>query len=333
MRKIYTFTILMFFMASLFSFAQTARVQVIHNSADLAVQTVDIYLNDVILLPDFEFRTASEFINATAGVPVSIEVAAGDSTSSADAIYEITQTFTTDETYILVADGNVSDEGYTETENFSIEVYEGGREVANIEGTTNLLIHHGVTDAPPVAINEVEQSAPLVSNLSYTQFSPYLELPTNDYIINVTTDNGANVIGEYSAPLSTIGLDDLAVTVLASGFLDPSMNSDGAKFGLWVALPSGGDLIELETTLLSVDNFKLTDINLYPNPAENILNIDFKDVAETKVNLYDMSGRLVMNTVLINTNNKLDMSQLKSGIYVVELSNENGKARTKITIK
>lgn len=92
MKKNYRLTILTLFMASLISFAQTARVQVIHNSADLAAQTVDVYLNDDLLLDDFMFRTASPFIDAPAGVQLSIEVAPINSTSSADAIYEITPT-------------------------------------------------------------------------------------------------------------------------------------------------------------------------------------------------------------------------------------------------
>lgn len=333
MKKNYKFTILTLLLASLFSFAQTARVQVIHNSADLAAQTVDVYLNDVLLLGDFDFRTASEFIDATAGVPLSIEVAPGDSMSSADAIYELTTTLTADETYILVADGNISAAGYTETENFSIEVYTGGREVANTTGTTNVLVHHGATDAPTVDVNEATGPALLVGDISYPQFSPYLELPTADYTINVSTADGSTVIAEYLAPLSTLNLDDLAITVLASGFLDPSANSDGPAFGLWVALPSGGPLVELPTTSLSVDEFGLSDIKLYPNPAKNSLNIALNNALETEANLYDISGRLVRNSTLIEANNTIDVSQLENGVYILELSNANGKVSAKISIK
>ncbi|MDN3493905.1 DUF4397 domain-containing protein, partial [Winogradskyella bathintestinalis] len=248
MKKNNYFLMGMILMTSLLSFAQTARVQVIHNSADLAAETVDVYLNDNLLIDDFSFRTASPFIDAPAGTQLSIEIAPEGSTSSADAIYEITPTLAADETYILVADGIVSASGYTNPSSFSIEVFATARETANTTGNTDILVHHGASDAPMVDVNEATGPAVLVNDISFPEFSDYLELPTADYTINVSTADGATVVEEYSAPLSTLGLDDLAITVLASGFLDPSMNSNGPAFGLWVALPTGGALVELPTT-------------------------------------------------------------------------------------
>ncbi|MGE5810619.1 MAG: hypothetical protein ACM339_03900, partial [Ignavibacteria bacterium] len=55
--------------------AQTARLQVIHNAADPAAVSVDIYLNGGLLLNDFEFRTATPFIDAPAGTPINVGVA------------------------------------------------------------------------------------------------------------------------------------------------------------------------------------------------------------------------------------------------------------------
>jgi len=59
----------------------TARVQVIHNSADLAAASVDIYLNNTLLIDNFNFRTASPFIDAPAGEEITISVAPSTSMS------------------------------------------------------------------------------------------------------------------------------------------------------------------------------------------------------------------------------------------------------------
>lgn len=45
------------------SIAQTARVQVIHNSADAAAAEVDVYINADLALDDFAFRTATPFLD------------------------------------------------------------------------------------------------------------------------------------------------------------------------------------------------------------------------------------------------------------------------------
>ena len=64
----------------------TTRVQVIHNSADMAASTLDVYLNGGLLIDDFEFRTASAFIDAPANVEATVAVAPANSSSANDAI-------------------------------------------------------------------------------------------------------------------------------------------------------------------------------------------------------------------------------------------------------
>src|SRR5690606_29334051 len=56
---------------------------------------------------------------------------------------------------------------------------------------------------------------------------------------------GGDNILLYAAPLQSLGLNGSAITVVASGFLNPAANQNGEAFGLWVALADGGDLIPL----------------------------------------------------------------------------------------
>jgi hypothetical protein len=86
MHKLNTLIFLLTMLGTMCLQAQTARVQVIHNSPDALAALVDVYLDDVLLIDDFAFRTASPFIDAPAGVDFTVGIAPANSSSSADAI-------------------------------------------------------------------------------------------------------------------------------------------------------------------------------------------------------------------------------------------------------
>ncbi len=237
-----------FILLSFFNLAAnaTARVQVIHNSADLAAATVDVWLDDVLLLDDFEFRTASPFIDAPSGVEFTIAIQPSNSTSPENPLWSQNYTLEEGETYVLIANGIVSPSGYDPATPFNIYVYDMGREMASDSTNTDILVFHGSTDAPTVDVVETGVGAgTIIDDLSYGEYAGYLELPTADYVLDIRDETGQNSVVTYDAPLATLGLFGEALVTVASGFLAPENNSDGPAFGLWVALPSGGMLVEL----------------------------------------------------------------------------------------
>ena len=333
MKKIITLFTFGVFLVFSSSHSQVARLQVIHNCADLAASTVDVYLNDALLLDNFQFRTATPFIDAPAGVPLSIDVAPGNSTSSSDGIYNLTATLTAGEKYILVANGIVSATGYSPAQPFELSVFGLAREDASNPGNTDILVNHGSTDAPTVDV--VETSIPagtIVNNISYPSFTAdYLELPTADYVLDVTDASGTTVVASYLAPLSTLGLNGAALTVLASGFLDPSQNSNGPAFGLWVALPSGGALIPLPASPLSVNDEALDLVKIYPNPASTFLNINIPfEFGKAQVEIIDFSGRRIVN--FSNIEDGIDVSGFSNGLYILNLDIDGLKTSHKFFV-
>jgi hypothetical protein len=120
------------------------------------------------------------------------------------------------------------------------------REMASNPANSDVLVFHGSTDAPIVDVVETGVGAgTIVDNLAYGDFAGYLELMTDDYVLAIRDETGTVTVASYDAPLETLGLNGQAMAVIASGFLDPTMNNNGAAFGLFVALPSGGELVEL----------------------------------------------------------------------------------------
>ena len=308
-----------FLMFPVLVFSQ-ARVQVIHNSADAAAAEVDVYLDDVLAVDNFAFRTATPFIDFPADVEVVIGIAPPNSSSASDAIATFPVTLMDGETYVVVADGIVSLTGYDPAPPFGLEVYPMGREAATTGTNTDVLVHHGSTDAPTVDVAEVGVGAgTIVDDLAYTDFQGYLELPTNDYTLEIQDASGTTAVAQFSAPLSTLGLDGAALVVVASGFLDPSNNSDGPAFGLWVALPSGGDMVELPPVPLSVQENIRNAFAVYPNPVEYTLTIQGLEVGNFGMTVIDMQGRIILTQNNINESFQLDVSSLAQGIYNVTI--------------
>lgn len=298
--------------------AQTARLQVIHNSPDDIADSVDVYLDGNLLLDNFAFRTATPFIDAPAGVQIQIDIAPKTSTSVAQSIANFPLTLTANETYVAVANGitGLSSTTYTPAPAFDLSIYAQGQETATTSGNTSVLVHHGSTDAPIVDVAEVSVPAgTIVNDAAYGDFSGYLDLSNLDYVLEVQDQTGSTTVASYQAPLSTLGLADSALVVVASGFLDPSVNGNGPAFGLYVALPSGGELIALpESTTTNISEDDKINLTIYPNPATEIIFIT--GASNIKGNITNLSGKVVLDF----NSNSVDLSSLPSGLFFVNVN-------------
>ncbi len=224
--------------------AQTAQVQLIHNCADLAASTVDVYLNGELSQDDMAFRTATAFLNVPTGSNLEVGIAPSNSTGSGDVIASFELSLSEGEQYVAVVNGIISPAGYQPAPELSLAVFSPARENALSPGSTDMLVVHGSTDAPAFGLEEVALPfGSLFGSLPYGEFVDYLSLPTANLSLELTFE-GAGTYA-YTAPLGPLGLLDRAVVVVASGFMDPLMNQNGPDFGLWLAEPGGGELIEL----------------------------------------------------------------------------------------
>jgi hypothetical protein len=322
--------------------AQTARVQVIHNSADAAAAVVDVWLDNTLLIDDFAFRTASPFIDAPAGTSFDITIQPSNSVDTTNGLWRKSYTLTGGMTYVLVANGIVSASGYDPASPFDIFVYAMGREEAGTSGNTDVLVFHGATDAPTVDIYEAT-AGELINDLAYGFFADdYLELPTADYMIEVRDETGTSIVASYQAPLATLNLGNSALVAVASGFLTPGNNSEGPAFGIWVALPAGGNLIELPAVVTSTSGVALEsrmDVNVYPNPVSSYLNVNFSIVApaDVEMEIIGITGQTMLRRDLGRKSagehtESLNMDSFENGIYMLRLNTGTSVHTTKIKV-
>ena len=77
-------------------------------------------------------------------------------------------------------------------------------------------------------------------------------------------------------------------------------------------------------------NDRIDNVVIYPNPANNILNISSSEIIQ-KVEVLDVVGRVIVSKILNNSDYILDVSNLNSNVYFINYS-INGVVSTKKVI-
>jgi len=255
--------------------AQEARLQIIHNAADPAAATVDIYVNGGLLLDDFGFREATAFTSVPAGVTLNVAVAPGSSSSADDALAVFPLVLEAGQRYVAMAAGVLDAAVFAENPEgraigFSVYPLAGAAETGPWAKVA-LRAFHGATDAPAV---DVVARTPwrtrnvLFGELSFGEFSGAAAVWPARYVLDVTPA-GANdtVVASFVADLS--GLRGGAAVVFASGFLSSDDNNGGEGFGLFAALPNG-TVIALPPTSVTA---KLQVIHNAADPAASVVDV------------------------------------------------------------
>ena len=127
-----------------------------------------------------------------------------------------------------------------------------------------------------------------------------------------------------------------------------AMQADGYEFISWTNeagevlssranyafLMPGHDLLltanfELETSVTEPDEQQLL---VYPNPAQDMLHIESSKII-TQLKIYDMAGRLIIDTFPNKEKHQLDVSALHEGFYIVEVTTSSKTISKKLIIK
>lgn len=76
---------------------------------------------------------------------------------------------------------------------------------------------------------------------------------------------------------------------------------------------------------VSVSTLIKDQAKLFPNPANDVLNIDFGTEEVKEINIINLNGQVVIQNQLVNNGTvKLDLSNLNSGLYLYQAMDTNG---------
>jgi hypothetical protein len=83
--------------------------------------------------------------------------------------------------------------------------------------------------------------------------------------------------------------------------------------------------------LATVNNTKI-NITVYPNPAQSVIHV-VTDIPAQRINLVDMTGRVVLSNINPTTQTGIDVSTLNKGIYFVQVITDKGTAVSRVVVK
>ena len=90
----------------------------------------------------------------------------------------------------------------------------------------------------------------------------------------------------------------------------------------------------ISTQYLSLNNILNSSLTLYPNPADNFIQIKYDYLMPDNYSIIDTNGRLIESRIIVNENDLLiDVRDLEKGLYFILLESSNGINSLKFVIK
>lgn len=192
----------------------------------------------------------------------------------------------------------------------------------------------GVANDPtPKLVNDLDLR---LSDGSTTYLPWKLDFTAGSGFSNSKGDNNVDNIERVDIEVPTSGMYTLTVT--HKGTLQGNTGGPFAPQSQDFAL-----IITGSNLVLGVDDNDLArSLTVYPNPSNGEFTISFESNlsssdTDVKVDVYDISGRLVYNNNFVNTSSifkeTISLNDLKSGIYLVHISEGNRTTAHKLIIE
>jgi hypothetical protein len=82
----------------------------------------------------------------------------------------------------------------------------------------------------------------------------------------------------------------------------------------------------LTVSPLTIGNYNMNGVQLFPNPTTGILTITWSTASTTRITVFTAAGKSILHDVAtLSTRRQIDLSSLSSGVYFVQLQDESGK--------
>ncbi len=199
---------------------------------------------------------------------------------------------------------------------------------------------HGDTD-PTVAYNGDATFAPIDSIIKkWVTFNNCNITPATTNVPDIVTTDGATAVhnkysgGTNGANVELYKIINGAHTWPGSSIIIGTTCEDfNASVEIWRFFRQYKLNMFAVTTSIAKNTID-TEIEIYPNPAKDVLTVKFPENSITSVNITNILGREIQSKKIIGNNlTQLDIAELPNGIYFVNLLQNSRLISTKKVIK
>ncbi len=151
-------------------------------------------------------------------------------------------------------------------------------------------------------------------------------------VLSIMTDNDGTLrnhtftpMGGNNSIVNTSRIISGKVNLNWSNITSFTVSTDNSYFAF-------DDLRVKRNSTLSIDQFRKIEINIYPNPSSNLINIE-SDQKIKKIEVLSLNGQSIKLSKSELQIKKIDISEITSGFYFLKLTNELGQTSIKKIIK
>ncbi|MDX2174340.1 MAG: FG-GAP-like repeat-containing protein [Bacteroidota bacterium] len=183
----------------------------------------------------------------------------------------------------------------------------------NGDGKVDIAVANGNSNNVSILINTTGGITPTINVVSTTS------LLCSGQTATLTASGGVNYVWASGATTNTIGI----VGSLTTTYLVTGTSPDGCAVN--------ASITQSVSACLGVDELKIKDyeLKIYPNPTNGILNLEVEN--GSRIKLINVLGELVKEEELKPIKQSIDISNLKNGIYFLQIyDKESLIGKTKI---
>lgn len=163
-----------------------------------------------------------------------------------------------------------------------------------------------------------------------------VEANTTDLTLTWDIPVSKNLL-KYYIYRNNIVIDSVENTATTE-YIDEDVDLEGYYYYFITGIYEGGQSAPSNYAIYGEPEFtnKLSESNIefeiYPNPASKFINVKTEKLDNCQISIFDSNGKIVFQQKITEQESNIDLSDINTGLYLVQLKSASGVVQKKITI-